>query len=143
MFGYLSELYHQFMNKPQDFYYLSLIKESDGFYSIHGLWPQYSLNSYPTFCRTVNFSLDKLEPIIDKLNKYWKSNRGDNKYFWKHEYEKHGSCMFYPISEFDYFNKTIQLYEYALVNNIIKKLSDKNDNPDKLMIPLDIHFNFI
>ena len=143
MFGYLAELYQQYINKPREFYYLSLIKESDGFYSIHGLWPQYSLNSYPTFCRPVNFSLDKLESIIEKLNKYWKSNKGDNDYFWKHEYEKHGSCMFYPIGEFEYFNKTIQLYEYALINNIIKKLSDKNGNPDKLMIPLDIHFNFL
>jgi ribonuclease I len=143
MFGYLSELYHTYINKPENFYYLSLIKEADGFYSIHGLWPQYSLNSYPTFCRPVNFSLDKLKPIMDKLDKYWKSDRCDNKQFWKHEYEKHGSCMFYPLDEFEYFNKTIKLYEYALVNNIIKKLSDKNSNPAKLLIPLDAHFKFI
>jgi ribonuclease I len=143
MLGYISELYHKYMNKPQDFYYLSLSKEVDGFYSIHGLWPQYSLNSYPTFCRPVNFSVDKLESIMDKLNKYWDSTKDKNKDFWKHEYEKHGSCMFYAMSEFDYFNKIVQLYEYALINNIIKKLSDKNGNPKKLIIPIDPYFNIV
>ena len=143
MFGYLSELYHTYMNKPNKFYYLSLIKEDDGSYSIHGLWPQYSLNSYPTFCRPVNFKLDKLKPIIDKLNKYWYSNKGSNDTFWKHEYEKHGSCMFSPMDEFSYFNKTIELYEYAIVNNIIKKYSDKYPTDNKLLIPLDLDFNFM
>ena len=143
MFGYLSELYHTYMNKPNKFYYLSLIKEADGSYSIHGLWPQYSLNSYPSFCRPVNFKLDKLESIIDKLNKYWYSNKGSNDTFWKHEYEKHGSCMFSPMDEFNYFNKTIELYEYAIVNNIIKKYSNKYPNDDKLLIPLDLDLNFM
>ena len=143
MLGYLSELYYSYMNKKEEFYYLSLIKEVDGSFSIHGLWPQYSLNSYPSFCRAVNFNLDKLKPIIDELNNYWYSNKGSNDTFWKHEYEKHGSCMFDSIDEFNYFNKTIELYKYALVNNIIKKYSDKYPNDKKLLIPLDLDFNFI
>ena len=143
MLGYISELYHKYMNKPQDFYYLSLSKEADGFYSIHGLWPQYSLNSYPTFCRPVNFSVDKLESIMDKLNKYWDSTKDKNKDFWKHEYEKHGSCMFYAMSEFDYFNKIVELYEYALINNIIKKKSDKNPNSNKIVLIIDSDLNIV
>ena len=125
------------------FYYLSLIKEDDGSYSIHGLWPQYSLNSYPSYCKAVNFNIDKLKPIMDKLNKYWYSTLEKNADFWKHEYEKHGSCMFSPITELNYFTKTIELYEYALVNNIIKELSSKNPNSKKLLIPFDINFNYI
>ena len=143
MLGYLSELYYSYMNKKEEFYYLSLIKEVDGSFSIHGLWPQDSLNSYPSFCRAVNFNLDKLNPIIDQLNNYWYSNKGSNDTFWKHEYEKHGSCMFVSMDEFNYFNKTIELYKYALINNIIKKYSDKYPNDQKLLIPLDLNFNFI
>lgn len=143
MFGYLAELYNTYINKPNYFYYLSLIKEDDGFFSIHGLWPQYSLNSYPTFCRPVNFKMTALESITDKLNKYWHSNRGDNETFWRHEYEKHGSCMFVPIDEYNYFKKTIDLYEYALINNVIKKYSEKNPNAKQILIPFDLEFNIM
>ena len=143
MLGYLYELYNGYFNKRKDFYYLSLIKESDGYYSIHGLWPQYSLQSYPTFCRPVNFSLTKLDPIMDKLNKYWYSTKGSNETFWKHEYEKHGSCMFQPMNELNYFSKTIEIYEYLLVNNIIKIRSEKNPTANKLLIALDVEFNLI
>jgi ribonuclease I len=143
MLGYISELYHNYMNKPQDFYYLSLSKEPDGFYSISGLRPQYSLNSSPTYCRAVNFSIDKLEPIIDKLNKYWDSTKDKNKDFWRNEYEKYGSCMFYAMSEFDYFNKIVELYEYALINNIIKKKSDKKPNSDQIVLIIDSDFNIV
>jgi hypothetical protein len=138
MLGYISELYHKYMNKPQIFYYLYLVKESDGFYSISGLQPQYSLNSSPTYCRTVNFSIDKLDPIIDKLNKYWTKDKD-----WKNEYEKYGSCMFYAMSEFDYFNKIVELYEYALINNIIKKKSDKNPNSNKIVLIIDSDLNIV
>jgi ribonuclease I len=143
MLGYLYELYNGYFNKRKDFYYLSLIKEADGYYSIHGLWPQYSLQSYPTFCRPVNFSLTKLDPIMDKLNKYWYSTKGSNSTFWKHEYEKHGSCMFQPMNELNYFSKTIEIYEYLLVNNIIKIRSEKNPTANKLLIALDVEFNLI
>jgi hypothetical protein len=142
MFGYLSELYHTHINKPEKFYYLSLSKESDGFYSISGLRPQYSLNSSPTYCRPVNFSIEKLDPIIDKLNKYWSKDK-DEKKDWKHEYEKFGSCMFDLMTEFEYFNKIIELYEYALINNIIKKKSDKKPNSNQIILIIDRNFNFM
>ena len=142
MLGYISELYHTHINKPQDFYYLYLSKESDGFYSICGLRPQYSLNSSPTYCRHVNFSIDKLDPIIDKLNKYWTKNK-DNIDFWRNEYEKYGSCMFDVMSEFEYFNKIIELYEYALINNIIKKKSDKKPNSNQIILIIDRDFNIV
>lgn len=143
MLGYLSELYHSYVNKPNKFYYLSLIKDDNDNYTIHGLWPQYSLNSYPSYCRVVKFELKKITPIIDKLNEYWYSNTGKNVDFWKHEYEKHGSCMFNHMDEFNYFNKSIELYEYALNNNIIKNQSEKNPNSKKLLIAIDKNFNFI
>lgn len=143
MLGYIYEMYNSYVCKKSQFYYLSLIKEPDNSFSIHGLWPQYSESSYPVYCRPVEFSLKALDPIMDKLNKYWYSNRGPNDKFWKHEYEKHGSCMFIPITELNYFSKTIQIYEDAIKLNIIKKYQEANPDKDQLLIKVDENFNFI
>ena len=142
MLNYIHEMYNRYLYNTK-FYYLSLIKEDNGSYSIHGLWPQYSLNSYPSYCKTVNFSIEKLSPIMDTLNNYWYSSTGLNVDFWKHEYEKHGSCMFIPMTELNYFKKTIELYEYSIVNNIIKHYSEKNTKSIKILIPFDINFNYM
>ena len=49
------------------FYYLSLIKEDDECFSIHGLWPQYDEKSYPSYCHNVEFSLEALQPAMGQL----------------------------------------------------------------------------
>ena len=54
------------VDQAVNFYYLSLIKEEDG-WSIHGLWPQTNINKYPQYCKIVNFDIRKLNPIIDEL----------------------------------------------------------------------------
>ena len=52
---YYSYIYSSYVfQKDTRFYYLSLIKETNG-YSIHGLWPQTSTLKYPTYCKKVNF----------------------------------------------------------------------------------------
>lgn len=120
------------------FYYLSLIKESSG-WSIHGLWPQLSKDSYPEYCKKVTFSYDTLLPIIDRLNAVWYSNEEPNKDFWKHEWEKHGSCVFNNMNELEYFQKTLDLYKYSVENNLF----DKYAEGDKCLIPFDLDFNII
>ena len=130
LFGYGS-------NVDNKFYYLSLMKEEHG-WSIHGLWPQYSKTSYPKYCKKVNFSYDKLLPIIDKLNSVWYSNKEPNKEFWKHEWEKHGSCMFLEMDELEYFNKCLDLYKKTIENNRPELLRNKN----QCLIPFDLNFNF-
>ena len=76
--NFFSDLSNYFTtsNNNNNFYYLSLIKEENG-YSIHGFWPQYSENSYPTFCKKVTFDVQKLTDILPELEKYWYSNVGD------------------------------------------------------------------
>ena len=74
---------------------------------------QYDPNNYPSYCKNIPFSLDALKPLIPELNIYWYSNDNDNPDFWKHEYLKHGSCMFKSMSEFDYFHLTLDLYHKA------------------------------
>ena len=81
--------------RPDKYYYLSLIYENY-IWSIHGLWPQYADGSYPSYCKKVFFDLQALQPIIDKLNIKWCSDKGTNEKFWQHEWEKHGVVCMIP-----------------------------------------------
>ena len=128
-------------NDKTKFYYLSLIKNGNSWH-IHGLWPQYSLNQYPTFCKKVNFDYDKLSPIINELNTYWYSTEETNEEFWKHEWEKHGSCMFTYMDELTYFKTTLSLYLDAIDLKVIDKFTSSN-NPNKSMIPVNLELKII
>lgn len=125
------------------FYYLSLLKneEYDELeFSIHGLWPQNSKTSFPTYCKKVVFSIEKLVPILPDLKKYWYSDRETNVDFWKHEYVKHGSCVFTPMNEYQYFKKALDLYQRAIKLNLPEKYS----SPDSynILIPVSLDFEF-
>lgn len=124
---------------PSNFYYLSLILEEDKSWSIHGLWPQYSTNKYPKFCKDLEFSYKKLAPIIDDLEKFWYSNKGTDELFWKHEYLKHGTCNFNNMDELEYFKTTLRLYKEVINKNIPKQFF--NENTEKCLIPIDRNLN--
>ena len=126
-------------NDTDKFYYLSLIKETEG-WSIHGLWPQYNKNQYPSFCREVNFDINKLEPILKDLNEKWYSEDNKNENFWKHEWEKHGSCMFIELNELEYFEKTLELFDTALQIDLPSDFY--NEETKKCLIPLTLDFKF-
>ena len=156
MYYYLIELYYYyirpylmessqprclgFIKEPTNskFYYLSLIKEQNNTFSIHGLWPQYSPTQYPSYCKEVSFSLDKLQPILPDLNKYWYSTMEKNADFWEHEYKKHGSCVFTEITEYEYFEKALKLYKEAIKANLPQKYYNPENN--KCLIPVSIDF---
>ena len=129
-----------FTKKDTRFYYLSLIEEKNNTFSIHGLWPQNSKTDYPTYCKKVDFSIEVLAPIMDELKKYWYSKQEKNEAFWKHEYQKHGSCMFTPLTELQYFSRTLLLYNKAIAQDLPTYYPVKNG---KCLIPVDLDFNFI
>ena len=96
--------------KDTRYYYLSLKRvNKDTLWSIHGLWPQYSDNSYPQFCKNIQFDIEKLQPIILDLNRFWYSGIEPNEAFWKHEWEKHGTCT--GMTEVEYFRKALECFE--------------------------------
>ena len=138
---FLSDTYSYFFgdnHHDTKFYYLSLIKEDDECFSIHGLWPQYTENVYPSYCQSVDFSLETLDPIMGELKNKWYSNRGPDDTFWKHEYEKHGSCVFTPMTELKYFKTTCDLYDQVITLG----LAEKYYNPEtkKCLIPVNLDF---
>ena len=110
---------------------------------IHGLWPQYTLKNYPTFCKDVTFDINSLESIKDDLDKHWFSDTGDNQSFWEHEWKKHGSCMFdtddITWNEFKYFNLTLKLYHEVIDSKIIEKYSKDH----KAKIPIDLNLKIM
>ena len=131
--------------QPEDtrFYYLCLLKNEvydENEYSIHGLWPQNSKTDFPSYCKKVTFSVDKLVPILQDLNKFWYSDREKNVDFWKHEYSKHGSCVFTKMNEYQYFKKALDLYHQAINLNLPEKYID----PDSfnILIPVNLDFEF-
>ena len=147
MLSYLYKLlytqtYHEKVkDNSNKFYYLSLIKESNNTFSIHGLWPQYTKNSYPTYCTNVSFNINNLKPIMPELKKNWYSTQEKNEDFWQHEYEKHGSCVFTPMTELEYFSKTLELYDKAIKEDLPKHFY--NQDTQKCLIPVSTHFNLI
>ena len=130
-------IYPESKNK---FYYLSLIRENDS-WSIHGLWPQYSANQYPSFCKKVDFSYNSIKSLVPELKVFWYSNKDRDEQFWEHEWKKHGSCMFDDIDEYEYFNTTLKLYKEALNKNLPNKYYNKNTN--RCLIPINLNLNFI
>ena len=131
-------------SKLTNFYYLALFRESRTTWSIHGLWPQTDVHNYPTYCKKVEFDADKLAPILDKLEQYWYSEGHtlilDEK-FWKHEWEKHGSCVYTNMTEFEYFKNTIELYELALELYLPEQFYDKSSQT--CLIPVNQKLQFI
>lgn len=122
------------------FYYLSLIEDKCyvNNYCIHGLWPQYNKNSYPKYCKEVEFNLEDIRVLIPDLRMYWKpKNISNPEKFWKHEWKKHGSCVFFDITCFQYFFVTIELYKEFLRGKLKKQIKHGNT----ILIP--IKFNKI
>lgn len=141
--GFFYNLYNYFFTKDERFYYLSLIHSEDKWH-IHGLWPQYSETSYPKFCKNIPFNITNLEHIIDQLHENWYSTCTKDEQFWKHEWDKHGTCMFnfnqkeFGKYELNYFSKALYLFDKAKKLNKIEKYSKDN----KCMIPLNLDFSF-
>jgi ribonuclease T2 len=89
-------------------------------FSIHGLWPEYTNNSYPSYCnQSAYFNISTIKPIENQLNKYWLSYEADNPSFWKHEYLKHATC-FPNVTQLGFFQDGLNLYRQLNTTNFLK-----------------------
>ncbi|KAI5007020.1 hypothetical protein ZWY2020_046968 [Hordeum vulgare] len=100
-------------------------------FTIHGLWPQYSYGGWPSCCRpTTTFNMNKIAMLRPILEKYWPSlycgdtstcfgGRGP---FWAHEWATHGTCGYPEIQdEYDYFSTALYLYSKYNVTKALRK----------------------
>jgi len=83
------------------------------YFTLHGLWPQYSAGGYPADCTTEAFDSAVTDKIgMDTMLTYWPNvqatvGSADYDSFWEHEWSKHGTCT--GLSQTDYFNDAINL----------------------------------
>tara|TARA_B100001093_G_C26524585_1_gene883249 strand:- start:181 stop:624 length:444 start_codon:yes stop_codon:yes gene_type:complete len=131
-----ASIYNYFFDNR--YYYLSLI-ETDGKWHIHGLWPQYDLKSYPSFCnKNATFDERNLKSILNKLNDEWYSDREPNSQFWEHEWLKHGTCMFDKCNEYEYFKKALDLFDLCKNENLIEK--NRIEGTHKSMVAFNLDY---
>ena len=106
-------------NKKYSYYLLAAQKWCTKDYQIHGLWPQYDHNTWPSFCEKVEYKRPSGD-LLEKMNQNWASCDNNSK-LWEHEWQKHGSCVEKQIgsNENAYFKLAIDLFENNknLLNN--------------------------
>jgi ribonuclease T2 len=75
---------------------------------IHGLWPQIDSENYPTYCEDVEY-IEPTGELLQPMETYW---QGCDDSLWRHEWEKHGSCMKRQnnVTENEFFNITLELF---------------------------------
>jgi len=105
----------QSKNSNFEYYDLALQRCSrDASWTIHGLWPEYNVTKWPQFCNKTEYSEFKPSELekwvrFNEMNKYWYScETGNPMTFWKHEWQKHGTCTNLNITE--YFGKALDLF---------------------------------
>jgi len=133
------------------------IDDSANLWTIHGVWPTRADTVGPLYCNhSAKFDPDKIKDLIPQLEEEWTDVRdtSDRYSFWRHEWEKHGTCaMKLPefANEFKYFRTALDLYgrwnasrimEMAGIEpgnqyyakDILKAMS-KLFHPDKRIVP--------
>ena len=118
-----------------NYYELAVQKWCSVDYMIHGLWPQINNTSYPEYSKPVEY-IPPTGTLLENMNTYW--HKCDDT-LWKHEWEKHGSCVKVQnnIDEYTFFNKTIMLF---LENS---KLLDTCKDDDCILACFDLDYKLI
>ncbi|XP_065587207.1 ribonuclease T2 [Cyrtonyx montezumae] len=93
------------------------------YWTIHGLWPDKGEECN----RTWHFNVTEIKDLMSDMRQYWPDvihSSLNRTQFWKHEWEKHGTCAAtLPIldSQKKYFSKTLELYQRVDLNCFLLK----------------------
>jgi ribonuclease T2 len=93
------------------------------YWVIHGLWPQNNDGTWPSNCGA-KFNAKNITDLIPQLESVWPDlERNDEKGFWAHEFDKHGSCSTstYIQNEHDYFSTSIKLQSQISLANMLNQ----------------------
>lgn len=91
------------------------------FFTIHGLWPEYSNGRWPQYCS----KLSAFDPSnsTQRQRCEWPSFHGTDRTFWEHEWDKHGTCAatLPALGGQDlYFENAMALHEQLDVNSALE-----------------------
>eukprot|EP01135_Chromosphaera_perkinsii_P005434 Nk52_evm9s349 gene=Nk52_evmTU9s349 len=98
-------------------------------WTVHGLWPDRSQGPHPAFCnKTLKYDHDKIAPFLGQMEKYYPNllTRTSSDSFWKHEYEKHGTCATgFPglETEENFFKTALKLREKYDMGLLLKSIN--------------------
>ncbi|KAK7362329.1 hypothetical protein VNO77_04439 [Canavalia gladiata] len=108
-------------------------------FSIHGLWPNFNDGSYPSNCNIAQnpFKPSKITDRIQRAQRSWPSlncagpkktanKSSDNTMFWKHEWDKHGTCSG-SLDQHEYFEVALNLKDRI---DLLQILQNKGIKPD-------------
>ena len=100
------------------------------YFTIHGLWPNRDDGSYPSNCEGSRFDESEIEPMISDIRKYWPDFKPDEPNFWRHEWEKHGTCSAFK-TQTEYFQNVIDLVKsMPIMESLAKKGIEPNDETE-------------
>nr|XP_011749325.1 ribonuclease T2 isoform X1 [Macaca nemestrina] len=95
--------------------------------TIHGLWPDKSEGCN----RSWPFNLEEIKDLLPEMKAYWPDvihSFPNRSRFWKHEWEKHGTCAAQVDalnSQKKYFGRSLELYRELDLNSVLLKLGIK------------------
>jgi len=129
--------YTAIRNNYYNYYELAVQKWCSVDYNIHGLWPQKDSSHYPTHCSDVGY-VSPTGSLLINMTTYWNSCN-DNDSFWKHEWQKHGSCVNEQVglNEYQYFSLAMELFRSN--QDLLKKCVNINC----IMACFDLNYNLI
>lgn len=98
------------------------VSDADG-WTVHGIWPTKDGEIGPLYCNhTSKFNPDLVEPLMSELEVHWTNvHQNSDRYgFWKHEWEKHGTCaaVLHPLDNEYKFFKQGEFNHYVLHKDI-------------------------
>lgn len=103
-------------------------------WTIHGIWPNNEDKTGPFFCdETWKFNEESISDIESELDKRWPNIISDSPHtqFWKHEWEKHGTCaasLDALNSEHKYFSKGLELNTVWNLSEILEAFGIRPSN---------------
>jgi len=96
-------------------------------WTIHGIWPTKYNTIGPEYCnKSLPFNVDTLVPLESRLKENWIDIQNGSKpyIFWKHEWDKHGTCAVTIKaldSEYNYFLTGLKLLDTYNMIDILAK----------------------
>ncbi|KAM5228753.1 ribonuclease T2 [Ctenodactylus gundi] len=95
---------------------------SPDYWTIHGLWPDKVEDCNSSW----HFNINEIKDIFQDMNLYWPDVKhpSNGSRFWKHEWEKHGTCaaqLDALDSERKYFGKSLELYWQLDLTRVLQK----------------------
>ncbi|XP_007441867.1 ribonuclease T2 [Python bivittatus] len=100
-------------------------KDPPMYWTIHGLWPDKAEECN----RSWHFNVSELKDFMEDMREYWPDILHTNHtHFWRHEWEKHGTCaaeLEALNSQKKYFQKTLEFYRKINLNSFLLKVGIK------------------